>query len=655
MKKIIIPFIICFVILLSSASCGKKSCGGEGGGESEKISESVSAGESVFPGTGNYIFKNGKTEYKVVIPQNSTEKEKYASAELVSLMQESTGVQLEVITDNNASYSADAKYISIGNTALVGEAGVTVNEDAKGINAFQISTEGNTLFLIGGKEYGVIYAVYEFLNDAVNFEQYYVDCYTLETSVIDVELKDYNLVCKPDILRTMGTAGFMAANKAVATRMRAPYDYTDVYATDNEIPFAHSTLKYLPVETYYEAHRDWYSNDKTQLCFTAHGNTEEYRAMLEAFTERLKKLIIHAHGKDIHEYDFSNMDTATACSCADCVKAYEKYNSNAGAYICFANEASEMIFDWMTNDETGKKYYDEDFKIKIMAYQKFEAAPVTYNSAEKKYYPVSEDVVLGDHVTVMVAPIYTNFTDSIYSEKNISYYNVIEGWKSVSPGSMDFWLYCTNFKYYMLPYDSFNYMIEYRQVLKDANALSFNDQTQNGNYGGMSGWHILKAYLSSKLSYNINLDMNELTDNFFNAYFDVAADDMKEFYYGWRRFALYQQNVLGAYTSSSSIYFEALNKKYWPKSILDDWYDLTNSALEKIEVYKTTDADKYNTLYKHIVCERASIEYCYLMMYSSEIGSRRDVIKSNFIEAVYMNNINCPREGGSMNDLINSL
>lgn len=640
------------MIFAALAACGKG--GGKDSTGSDKPSESTSV-KPDFAGTGNYIFRDGKTNYKIVIPKNSTEKERLASTELSGILAEATGIKMETVTDEGRSFTKESEYISIGNTSLLSESGIEISDDAKGINAFQISRAGKSLFLIGGKEYGVVYSVYEFLNDVVNFEQYYTDCYTLETSVIDIELKDYKLVCKPDILRTMGTAGFMAANKTIATRMRSPYNYTDVYATDNEIPFAHSSLMYLPLDKYYDEHPSWFSDDKTQLCYTAHGSKTEMEAMLTAFTERLKQLIKHVHGRDIHEYDLSNMDTPTSCSCKNCLAALDKYKSNAGAYIVFANKASEMIFDWMKNDPEGQQYYDEDFKIKIMAYHKFEAAPAVYDDATKTYKPVSKDIVLGDHVTVMVAPIYTNFVQSIYTENNISYYRVIEGWKAVSSGNMDFWLYCTNFKYYMLPYDSFNNMIEYRNVLKDAGALSFNDQTQNGNYGGMSGWHILKAYLSSKLSYDTSLDMNELTDNFFDAYFDVAADDMKEFYYSWRRFSLYQQNVLGAYTTSSSIYFEALNKKYWPKSVLDGWYKSANEALGKIEVYKTADLDKYNTLYKHIVCERASIEYLYLMLYSSELGSRKDAIKANFIEAVYMNNINTPREGGSMSDLINSL
>lgn len=647
MKKIT-AMIACLILAVCSFACADKKPAGNGNGNEKPSTPGYEA-------TGEYIFKNGRTDYTVVIPAAANDKERYAAQELTALLLESTGVKMQVAADNDLTYNENSRYISVGNTRFVAQAGITVNEDAKGINAFQISTKDKSLFLIGGKEYGVVYSVYEFLHDVVNFEQYYTDCYTLETSVLDIELRKYNLVSKPDILRTMGTAGFMAADKQVAIRMRSPYNYTDVYATDDEIPFAHSTLLYLPLSKYYEEHKKWYSDDKSQLCYTAHGDKDEYDAMLKAFTDRLKILIKNCYGKDIHEYDFTNMDVATNCSCTRCTESVNKYGAASAAYIIFANKASEIVFDWMQNDEEGKKYYDEDFKIKIMAYQKFEAAPVTYNKSTKKYEAASPDVMIGDHVTVQIAPIYINYTKSIHDDVNASYYEVIKGWKAVTTSEMDFWLYCTNFHYYMLPYDSFNYMIEYRKILKEVGTLSFNDQTQNGNYGGMSGWHILKAYLSSKLSYNTDLDMNELTDNFFDAYFDVAAEDMKEFYYGWRRFALYQQNVLGAYNGTSSIYFEIGNKKYWEKSILDDWYALTASALEKIKIYKTSDVEKYNTLYKHIVCERASIEYCYLKLYASNVGDDIERIKTNFIEAVNLNNITCPNEGGSMSDFINSL
>lgn len=227
---------MCAVMLFAFASCN--SCNGKNNDSSSSSDSGWTKPD--FEGTGNYIFKDGKTNYKIVIPENSTEKERLAATELTGILSEATGVKIETVTDAGKTFAKDSEYISVGNTSILAGSGIEVSDDAKGINAFQISRAGKSLFLIGGKEYGVVYSVYEFLNDVVNFEQYYTDCYTLETSVIDIELKDYNLVCKPDILRTMGTAGFMAANKTIATRMRSPYDYTDVFATDNEIPFAHS-------------------------------------------------------------------------------------------------------------------------------------------------------------------------------------------------------------------------------------------------------------------------------------------------------------------------------------------------------------------------------------------------------------------------------
>ena len=98
------------------------------------------------------------------------------------------------------------------------------------------------------------------------------------------------------------------------------------------------------------------------------------------------------------------------------------------------------------------------------------------------------------------------------------------------------------------------------------NAVLFNDQTQNGNNGGMTGWHVLKAYLFSKLSYDTTLNLNELIERFFKGYFGEGAEDMRKFYDGWRRFAQYQQSELGAFQGTYTVMFDINNKKYWPKN-----------------------------------------------------------------------------------------
>ena len=57
-------------------------------------------GEAVaFPDTDITLIKGKKSAYKVVIGKNATRTEKYAAEELVYFLNESTGCELPVITD----------------------------------------------------------------------------------------------------------------------------------------------------------------------------------------------------------------------------------------------------------------------------------------------------------------------------------------------------------------------------------------------------------------------------------------------------------------------------------------------------------------------------------------------------------------------------
>lgn len=607
--------------------------------------------------TGKFLLENGRTEYSIVIPENSSSMENIASEEMINFFYEATGVRLPVIRDNAATYSANAKYISIGNTTLVEQAKVTRPVELETDNAIAIKTVGDSIFCLGGGDYGVAYSVYELLYQMLNFEYFYTDCYSLDTAVTDIPLLDYDIADAPDIVKPVGSVGFMTANPTVARRMRAPYTYNTYNLGDSEVASGgHNTLHYIPYAKYGKDHPGWFSSDHEALCFTAHGDDAELELMISTFVDRLKQVIIYNKDNDKNLAKISNMDVYTSCSCEKCVELYNKYGgADSGAFIIFINEIYNRITDWMANDEEGKQYYIPDFAIDISAYYKYEKAPSYYDAASGEWLPYGDEVVMVDGVHVQIAPIFINYTKSIYDDENKHFLDTILGWKNVSPNRVDFWLYCTNFQHYMYPYDSFNYMQDYYQLLSDMNAVLFNDQTQNGNNGGMTGWHVLKAYLFSKLSYDTTLNLNELTDRFFKGYFGEGAEDMRKFYDSWRRFAQYQQSELGAFQGTYTVMFDINNKKYWPKNVIDTWQGNVTDALEKIKPLQNTDPERYQMLYNHIVMERVFLDYVLLEHYSANLGAKFDYYKNTFVEAVELNNIMRTSEGGRITAYIEQL
>lgn len=617
MKKFIIILLI-IVCLFSTVAC-------KNDGQKENTDQTF---------TGKYLLYNGVTDYVVVLPDNANSFEVFASEELTTLFSEATGIELPVVFDSGLTFNEQDKYLSIGNTTLLSSANIEIEDEVKVDDGMAIKTKGNTLFFIGGGENGVVYAVYEFLFRTLNFEQYYIDCYSLDKCVTEIPLMDYNVIDYPDFARYMAFPRFLHMNPIAATRMRAPYFQGNTLAIfDGD--YTHVSLRYMNKEVV-KGHEDyWLSDDGTQLCYTAHGDEKEFQLMLETYFGRIKESI----KKNPHAsyYSLATEDKVTACTCASCTESFNEYNGcNSAAYIKFANILGDMVKEWMANDPEGKEYYDPNFSFVINAYNLFEKPPVVYDQDSKQYQPIKQDVILRDNVMVGYAPINANYQQPFTHEDNLVYYDYMKQWSVIS-NDLYVFVYCTNFDNYMYPFDNYDSMQINYKLFHDLNVKMLCDESQNGNNQGMTGFHILKSFLSCNFAWDVNANQNELIDRFFKGYFLDAAEDMLKFFNGYRAWSAYQEN--GLCPNIGGIYYRIANREYWPKPILEEWYGYVNDALKKIEKYKTQAPDTYEMLYKHITQERAFLDYALLTLYKTELGSDYGFFADALIEAATINGI----------------
>lgn len=69
--------------------------------------------------TGNYIVKDGQSDYTILLSQTAQPAEVTAANELRDIIKKITGVSLEVLAENKLKdVDARGKFISIGDTAL---------------------------------------------------------------------------------------------------------------------------------------------------------------------------------------------------------------------------------------------------------------------------------------------------------------------------------------------------------------------------------------------------------------------------------------------------------------------------------------------------------------------------------------------------------
>ncbi len=630
MKKIISVLLVVF-LLLGAVGCSKNKPN-----DSDIVSDQVA--------TEFFMLEQGSTNYVVVMPQDPTSAEESAKSELTLLFKEATGISLPVIADTGLTHNADNKYISIGNTALLASSNVEISTNGKTKNGFQISTKDKTIYLIGGADNGVLMGTYEFLFRILNFEQFSADCYSLDKAVTEIPLYDFNVSDAPDFPNHKAFTGYLNRDRGVALRMRAVNQFNiEKSPPGSNGAKGHNTLEYSSSSKNKELHPKWYSYpDNSQLCYVARGDEAEKELLIQQVVENVKITIRDESQRDKWVLAITGEDNKSVCSCEECLELRDKYNCNTAQYIWFMNEVCDRTFDWLENDEEGKQYYTDDFRFKVSFYEEYTDAPAKYDETSGEWVPIDETVVLRDKIEGSIAPIHADFQRPITDEVNKVYYTALLKVAAVT-NEMATWWYATNFAYYMFPFDNFSSMQPNYQTLYEMGVSEFLDETQNGNNGGMTGFHMFKSYLSCRLAYDVYESQAEMTDRFFKGYFMDAAEDMRKYYDSYRNFSQIQMN--GLCPGMGSIYYHIAKAEYWPKVVIDEWQGYVESAMQKIEKYKILDPDTYEMLYKHISMERVFLDYCYINFYKENIKANLRFYQERFVADFRLNDITLTKEG----------
>ena len=610
-----------------------------------------------FQGTHDYgytvsehdFIKNGSTEYKIVIPENASDLIRAAAQEFTYLLGIATGVTIQTESDGNLAHTPENRVISIGETSLLQTSGISVDKNALGDDGVRIVTKDKTVYLVGGSDHGSLYAVYDFMQIAFHYEQYFSDCMEIDKNVTDLKLYNFNVTDIPDIALRPINYGFLKSDaenydKAMfGYRLRIAKErgnyfmpiFSD-YSTSSSSAASTNSNTYLPYNTYYEAHPEWFStnciNGEYQLCYTAHGDGEELELMLEECAKKIAFSMQHFTPEkkpDMNVVTLTMEDNFQTCSCEECLRQAAIYGTEAGAVVQFMNRLGEKIETWQNQPENAA-YKRENFKLIFFAYNSFENPPVVQNE-KGEYEPIDESVVCRDNVGVYLA-ICNNieYQKSFFDEMNDLGRYQLEGW-SMLTDFLYFWTYETNFRHYTYFYDSFDFFNgeAYNYVASFKPAMFF---AQGQEASGDSGttWNNLKAYLNAKLAWDSTLDTQTLIDRWFNAMYREAAAEMKAYFYAMR---LYNASLLESKSlyKVRSNYTEVAKRQYWPLATLESWVKACDDAKLSVEKYKTKNPELYQSICNHIETEAVSPIYIILALHKNQISSTRKTELTNRI------------------------
>lgn len=598
-------FILTMSMVLGCVGCGDKKA-------DTKEAEAYATVE------GKYLLKDGKSGYQLVIPKEAGSLLEVAASEFNKFFGESTNVTLPVVTDD--AMENGKPYISIGETAQLKEAGVSYDAAELGRDGYRIVTKEENLYLIGGGDYGSLYAVYGLLETLIDYDFFAKDSYTVKEGVRELPLWQADVTEVPDIPARTAADGVVTSDNNTLYRMRVrPYleDFLSVNGA-----WAHNSMRY--VAHVKNPSSKWFNSSKSQLCYTAHGDEKEYQKMQQATFEALKTELMKDTTKSA--VTFTMEDNFDTCNCKACQDVVNQYGAISASVILYLNDMDNKVQEWFQSEEG--KPYARDLKIMFFAYLGYEAPPATYNETSGKW-EANNNLKLNDHVYCYLAPINMDYYRSLKDKANQEYYNNMTAWTDISNGQLYLWYYSCNYNYYLAPYDSFDSLAENYRWAVEKGAKYLFDLRQHNETGVVTGWGALMDYLDYKLAWDAGQDVDTLVNKFFDGYFGPAAEEMKTCYQQLRTLTAFnkEHKELGG---TRSLYMELVKEEFWPKDILEGWIAASEKAKEKIASLEESNPEQYELYRKHIDGEKLSFVYLFIECYS--YNTSEDIINAYKLE-----------------------
>lgn len=654
LKKWIITLMACMIAITSFVGCNNETSSSESTEpyvEPTKYTYTEGVHDYTAPVVSDkYIVKNGTTDYKILVPNIITNNLRIARDELVFFFKEATGITLSVETENEQgkTHSDTAKYLSIGDTKAFQSTGITLDKNVLGPDGCRVVTKDNTVYITGTSDEGALFAVYDFLKLTFNYEWYDHDYWEIDTNVVNVNLRDFNVFDRPDFdkrrvsngitLNNVNNAFYRARNNWYYWDNTMPIGDTTDPNVNTKVNTVHNSPLWLPANAP-TTKTEWISTKGVQLCYTARGDAQLYEEMVDrlAFVliDCLKKYPVAAYPK----YDQATLtmedEYPAVCDCSGCRAAREKYGSDTGAVIVLCNNVMAKARAWMDEkDENGnyvnEKYRRENFTLRFFAYSQFVKAPAHYDEEQGKYVVNHPDLIMRDDVAVWHAINSSmQYQLDLYSKENKEHFENSTAWFDISPNA-NIWTYAINYWEPQVMFDSFNhYTSDLFQWYKAKNVdAGLQDASDYGPEA--TAFQALRLYLVSNLYWDCTLDDKELTDKWFNAMYKDGAPYMKQLFNDMRANAMKIWNDKQLLTTGT-IASTTLTREYYSKNQLSQWMEYCDKAIAIIrEAYKN-NPELQAKLVKNVEREWISPAFCALKLYSGDMTTTEyQTIKNRF-------------------------
>lgn len=478
-----------------------------------------------------WLFRNGNTEYTILIPADASEAEQFAAQELTDIFARA-GVRIETRTDEGLTADPANAYIALGDTVYFRSLGMTLTQKEFKFDGFIIESVGRTYVVKGVGDTGTCFGTYGFAEYAMGYVYYAEDeiCVADQARNLQFHIRDI-----PTFFGRNAFSHDTTYHPDHGFRLRVNGEFCSRQAKHGEgSPWSSlhdmsNALQILDYRKYWDAHPDWFyvrpenkggkpPRCHPQICFSRAMLPESEGGFHELFMKNLLNNYIIPE-KDKMFFMLGMSDTWDFCPCRLCSKAVEKY-TRSGLSMRFNNMVADEVEAWRRENAPQREIY-----LVAFAYHTTFEAPV--HKVGDRFVPVDESVVGRDNLIIQYAPIQANYLypllDPVHNQKSR---DAILGWAAIAK-HLAVWDYRQDFRDILFPFPSLPSAQANNDIYADLGVMDVFNQAQRFCPG--SPFIDMDNFARARIHWNRQEDFDELCDEFRRAYYKDAEPEVTEY------------------------------------------------------------------------------------------------------------------------------
>ncbi len=546
---------------------------------------------------GKQLAEEGITDYQIIIPIQANPIEKQAALKLQQYLSK-LSVKTVAIAEEGKSAVKNGIYL-----------GQTEYAKAQQINFSQLpeagfirKTEGNNFIIAGGAKRGLLFGVYDMLEE-LGFRKYSPETASSpKATTFDPPRADK--VVEPKI-----------KYRTTSYSQMADQEYSDWHklsSRDDWGLFVHTFNTLVPQQQYAKSHPEYYSliNGKrqpgTQLCLS---NPEVLRLLVASLKNKIQEKPAASY------WSVSQDDNDRYCQCDACKTLNEKYgNVPGGSIIYFVNQVAREIPDKI---------------ISTLAYWYSRKAP--------------KNIEIEPNVNIMLCNIESSRQDPVYVT-DPAFSKDLKDWGALSKDIL-IWDYNIQFTNFISPFPNLYTLKPNIKFYTDNHVNALFMQANNEAAAEMA---LLRSYLISKLMWDPDANDKAIINEFLNGYFGAAAPFIRQYIESMQESLVKSGMVL-------SIFGDPIHAKnaYLSAEMMQQYKQLFDKAEKAVasnpELLKRVKTARLPIMYAEIQIGRTEINTD-RSMFSKDSNGRVlpkpefKILVNNFADGCTLNNVKLVRE-----------